>query len=107
MYKSHDSVDNLGRTKITCEVVLKESGYVDDDKNAKKEYYIRRSIQDYFIKFSESSLSEIDIAKMLERKKDDFIKMLTLTVVFKDGYWDDTKEDQTEDRKGAYVILVK
>lgn len=107
MNKKHDSVDDLGRSTITCEVVLKDDSMFGNSDSSKKEYYIRRSIQDYYIKFSESEITEEEITERLRKKENYFIKMLSLTVAFKEGYWDDDLEKQTDSRKGPYVVLYK
>ena len=76
-------------------------------KNEYNEMYLRRSIQDYFIKFSESVVSFYDMSTHLSAKND-LTNTITVAVEFRDGFWDDCKRCQNrENRKGTYAIIHK
>ena len=71
-----------------------------------QEYYVRRSIQDYFIKFCESSISEEDLRTNLATI-DSPIKALTIEVEFRNGSWDicDDEGEIAQSRIGKYIII--
>ncbi|MEM7373305.1 MAG: hypothetical protein AAF587_32065 [Bacteroidota bacterium] len=82
---------------------VKKNGQAID----RKELYIQRSIQDYFIKFCESAVSREELEQELA-KIDGLIKTLTVEVEFRDGAWDICDEqDQQQSRMGKYVIVHK
>ncbi|MBC8756458.1 hypothetical protein H2O64_17420 [Kordia sp. YSTF-M3] len=67
--------------------------------------YIRRSIQDYYIKFCESKISSEDLENYLSTM-DTEIKVATLEVEFLDGYWDICDGDfEQQSRISSYVII--
>ena len=80
---------------------VKKNGAVTEHK----EMYIRRSIQDYYIKFCESNISSEDLENHLSTM-DGEIKVATLEVEFFDGSWDICDDDfEQQSRIGAYVII--
>jgi len=74
----------------------------------KKEFYIQRSIQDYFIKFCESKVSSEELKTAWE-KEEGFIKALRLEVEFKEGEWDNCgdMDPAPSSRIGEYVVIYK
>ena len=104
--KRADQKSGENRVVITAEIVEKtfvnKAGKVTD----KKEFYIRRSIQDYFIKFCESEVSSEDLRTAWE-KETGFIKTLRMEVEFRKGNWDDCGEEEVElqSRVGEYAVL--
>lgn len=74
----------------------------------KKEYYIQRSIQDYFIKFCESKVSKEDLQEAWD-KEEGFMKALKLEVEFRKGEWDNcgNQEPAPQSRLGDYVVVHK
>lgn len=102
--KKPDQQTENNRRIISAPIVkssfVKKNGEVTDIK----EYYISRSIQNYFIKFCESSVTKEEILAALEKKKS-LIKTLTLEVEFRDGEWDRCEEEEVESRIGEYVIV--
>ena len=104
--KKPDQQTENNRRIISAPIVkssfVKKNGEVADIK----EYYISRSIQNYFIKFCESSVTKKDILEALEEKTG-LIKTLTLEVEFRDGEWDRCGEEEVESRIGEYVIVLR
>ena len=80
--------------KVAC--ILIEKSTRDDNWNIKegKDFYLRCSVQDYFIKFDESDVKKEDIAHRLNTP-------VTATFEIVEGYWDDCEKD----RKGVYARL--
>ena len=71
------------------------------------EYYIQQSIQDYFIKFCESSVTENALKEQLNRIQGD-PKTLRLIVEKKNGSWDICDDDfEVQSRIGDYMIITK
>lgn len=90
---------------VTASVVLKSFIKKNGQATDKQEYYLRRSIQDYFIKFCESQVSREDLDLHLSQL-DGFIKTAKLEVEFRDGAWDICEEEEMlQSRMGAYVII--
>jgi len=103
--KVKDSQTNQGTSIIKAPVVfknfVKKNGQVTD----KKEAYIRRSIQDYFIKFCESKI-ELEALERSLAGIEGVIKAVTLEVEFRDGYWDICDENfNQQSRRGEYIII--
>ncbi|MEL6254558.1 MAG: hypothetical protein AAFR87_21290 [Bacteroidota bacterium] len=104
--KRADQKSGENRVIIIAEIVKKtfvnKAGKVTD----KKEFYIRRSIQDYFIKFCESEVSSEELREAWE-KETGFIKTLRIEVEFKEGNWDDCEKEEVElqSRVGEYAVL--
>lgn len=72
------------------------------------EYYVQRSIQDYFIKFCESSVTKEDLEKALDAQ-DDMIKTLTIQAEIREGEWDVCTGDpeHMQSRIGEYIVIHK
>jgi len=81
-------------------------------KNAKisshSDYYVRRNIQDYFIKFCDNdgiSKKELEQAMTM---KDGISQVLRLEVEFRDGLWDSCDpEEIVQSRTGEYIVIHK
>lgn len=100
-----NKVDKNGKAIITAPVVVKNFIKKNGQPTGIKEFYVRRSVQDYFIKFCESNISKEDLEKHLE-KSNDLIKTLTLEVEFEEGSWDicDGNYEQ-QSRIGKYIVI--
>ena len=71
------------------------------------EYYIRQSIQDYYIKFCESNISIKELNEKLENIEGD-IKALQLEVEMREGDWDICDGNhEIQSRIGEYMIILK
>ena len=103
--KTKDSSTGEEKYIISAPIVFKNFIKKNGVPTDRKEVYIRRSIQDYFIKFCESKVSQQDLENYLS-KIDSEIKVATLEVEFLDGAWDicDDNFDQ-QSRMGEYVVI--
>lgn len=105
--KKGDLATNEGTYIISVPVVIKNYVNKNGEITEQKEIYIQRSIQDYFIKFCESRISQEDLENRLS-KIDDIFKTLTLEVEFLDGNWDSCNDNfKQQSRIGKYVIIHK
>lgn len=106
--KTKDVSTGDGKFIISGPIVLKK--FVDSKGKItdRQDYYIQRSIQDYFIKFCESEVSRAELEKYLVTKKE-FLKSATLEVEYRDGDWDNCSDDgiKVQSRTGAYIIVHK
>ena len=103
--KVKDSPTNHGTYIIKAPIVfknfVKKNGQVTD----KKEIYIQRSIQDYFVKFCESKINREELENTLAGIHGE-IKAVTLEVEFLDGYWDICDENfSQQSRMGKYIVI--
>jgi len=92
---------------LTAPIVLKSFVTKNGETTTQKEYYLQASIQDYYIKFCESSISRDELEKHLDTINS-LIKAVTLEVEYRKGFWDicdETKDIQS--RTGDYVIIYK
>lgn len=90
---------------ITAEIVKKKFQNKIGAETEIEEWYVRRSIQDYFIKFCEGDIDLKDLENAIEEKEGS-IKILTLKVDFRNGYWDSCEPDSlAQSRLGDYVII--
>ncbi len=108
-----------GTSIITAEIVTHsfiEPPSVKDTENpgqkvyVKKldDYFVRLSVQDYFIKFCEGSVTINELDAALSRQKAE-IKTLKMEVSFKKGSWDICHEPEhhQQTREGKYIVLWK
>lgn len=103
--KTKDISSSEGKYIISAPIVIKNFVKKNGELTKHEEFYIRRSIQDYYIKFCESKISREDIENHLATM-DKEIKVATLEVEFLDGYWDICDDDfEQQSRMGAYVII--
>jgi hypothetical protein len=91
---------------ISAPIVIKSFVTKRGEATGHKEMYIQRSIQDYYIKFCESNISQEDLENHLA-SIDNEIKVVTLEVEFLDGEWDtcEPTPEQQQSRIGEYVII--
>ncbi len=92
---------------ISAPIVAKDFYKKNGAKTDVQEYYIRRSVQDYFIKFCEGKVLRKDLEEALAKIPGE-MKSLKMEVEFRDGSWDicdDNVEQQS--RIGKYVIIHK
>lgn len=101
--KSPDKGDVIS-APIVKKAFVKKNGEVTDYE----EYYIQRSIKDYFIKFCESNVTREEFEQRLNAS-DALIQTLKMKVEFiSDGAWDQCDEEyEVQSRMGDYVIILE
>ena len=84
----------------TCQLVKKEFINKGGNTSGFSEYYLRCSIQDYFIKFCESDIKSEDLDPYLDQG-------ITVRMTIKEGSWDICTgyPDQMQSRIGAYISI--
>ncbi len=82
---------------IRAEVLLKPFINKMGKKSGHSEFYVRRSIQDYFIKFCESAVTRENIEEAIKEKGN----YLSLEIEIKQGEWDRSPQS----RVGSYIII--
>lgn len=103
--KTKDTASSDGKYIISVPVIRKSFVKKNGESTTQKEFYIRRSIQDYYIKFCESKVRREDLENRLSTIKSE-IKIVTLEVEFLDGHWDICNDNfEQQSRVGAYVII--
>lgn len=83
--------------------VLVEKSFVSKGgkETEHKELYLRCSIQDYFIKFCESSVTSEQLQNFIN-------KSITVKMEIKEGLWDQCDEDyEVQSRVGTYISISK
>ncbi len=96
-----------GKQVINAPVVVKNFVQKNGEEMDFGEYYVRQSVQDYYIKFCESSITRKDLERQLAAI-DSEIKTLTLEVEFREGNWDICEGDgPQQSRVGEYVIIYR
>ncbi|NMH86914.1 hypothetical protein [Flavivirga algicola] len=102
---TEDIATGNGKYIISALVVFKDFVLKNGETTKHKDAYLRRSNQDYYIKFCKSKISRKDLEKHLS-KINKAVKVATLEVEFRNGLWDvcDGNFEQ-QSRKGAYVIV--
>jgi len=103
----YDTPNPLAYTTITAPIVKKNFVNKAGRTTDHVEYYIQRSIQDYYIKFCESNVSIKELNEKLESIDGD-IKALQLEVEFRNGEWDICDENhEAQSRIGEYAVILK
>jgi hypothetical protein len=101
MTASSDGTKQLISAPIVAKSFVKKNGQPTEHQ----ELYIQRSIQDYFIKFCESSITRQELEEYLLTMEDE-IKIATLEVEILDGNWDICDENfEQQSRIGEYMII--
>jgi hypothetical protein len=105
--KTPNEKTERGTYIISAPIVYKNSMSKRNEVMEFKDVYIRRSIQDYYIKFCESMISRNELERHLNKISGD-IKALTLEVQFREGEWDICEGDPImQSRIGQYVIIYR
>ena len=85
---------------VSCIVV--EKGFINKQMKASDHtgYYMRCSVQDYFIKFCESEVSKKSLEPLLE-------KSITVDMEIYEGEWDSCPSDSlpVQSRTGYYAVI--
>jgi len=108
MEKQPDVKTSKNRIEIVAPVVTRPLTNKKGVKTAIIEYYVQRSIKDYFVKFCESEVTQAQIEDALESSTG-LVKTVRLEVEIKDGLWDDCNDEseQVQSRMGEYMVVYK
>ncbi|PJB15164.1 MAG: hypothetical protein CO118_04765 [Flavobacteriales bacterium CG_4_9_14_3_um_filter_32_8] len=92
------SINNSGAT--SCELIEKGFTNKAGKIEARKELYLRCSIQDYFIKICEGNVTYEELKPYLNSG-------ITVKMEIREGMWDHCEENSayTQSRTGTYVII--
>jgi len=98
------SIQSIGNEYIKLTGLLIQKKYADlsGKRFDENEWYLRCSVQDYFIKFCESEISKKEIDNLYVGE----FEAITIEVKIKNGNWDDCT-DKLKNRNGKYIILHK
>ncbi len=92
--------------ELRCEIVKKafvnQKGVTNNDI---QEYYLRCSVDDYFIKFCECKVSKQDILAFYSDKR--FINPIKVNAELIDGEWDNCNDEIKASRTGRYVRIIE
>ena len=69
------------------------------------EWYARLSVQDYFIKFCESSIKKEALEERFDPMKNEMIKSGTIRYQIDEGNWDECEDLNVQSRTGPYIII--
>lgn len=83
-----------------CQLIEKEFINKIGKSGSFKELYLRCSVQDYFIKFCESTVSKKELEPYINNG-------ISVEIEIKDGMWDDCNEslEQVQSRMGTYIVI--
>jgi len=95
------SVDGI--TILYAEIVVHKFQNKKGEFTDISEYYLRCSVQDYFIKFCECEVSKEEILKYYNESK--FINPITVEAEIRNGSWDICESIEAQSRVGEYVII--
>lgn len=77
------------------------------ETSTQEEWYVRMSVQDYFIKWCECGVKQEEIEKLLS-KQTGMIKTLEVDFEIKSGDWDNCDPNViATSRTGSYVVINK
>jgi len=103
--KTADVPTEDGKYIISAPIVSKNFVMKNGKATEHSEYYVQRSIQDYFIKFCEGNVTVAELEKHLKKQTGE-IKSLTLEIEIKDGMWDSCdNENLVQSRTGPYIVI--
>jgi len=92
-----------GKTILYAEIVVHQ--FIDKRGNLTEisEYYLRCSIQDYFIKFCECEVPRNEILKYYQVNR--FSNPITVEAEIRSGVWDICDDSEAQSRTGKYVVI--
>jgi len=99
------TVSSDGFMIITAPVVEKEFISPKGESNGIIELYLRLSMQDFFIKFCESKVSEEELKKYISEDPKDF-RVGKFEIEIREGAWDHCDEVVSNSRIGSYVVIM-
>ncbi|MFP5471703.1 MAG: hypothetical protein ACLGGV_08900 [Bacteroidia bacterium] len=103
--KQADEKVGENRYIITAPLVKKNFVKKNGEEMPHTEWYVQRSIQDYFIKFCESDITRNQLEEALAKNSS---QSLTMEVEFKDGSWDICDGNHIQQtRIGKYMVIHK
>lgn len=103
--KTADTSSGENKVIISAPLVLKSFVKKNGERTDLKEWYIQRSIQDYFIKFCESEVTRQELEAYLAEHGGP-LNTAKLEVEFREGNWDICDENELmQSRVGAYVVI--
>ena len=94
-----------GWEKVNVPVVVKNRTLKNGKVAGQKDYYLERSIADYYIKFCESDITREQFEAEYDKTEGDFIRTMNLEIQTKSGEWDACDENPVQSRVGEYVII--
>lgn len=105
LMKREESKNEIKDT-ISAPVVRKASMNKAGKSMGADDFYVQRSVQDYFIKFCEGNVSKDILERKLAEQKG-LIKSLKMVVSFREGEWDSCpgQDEQVQSRIGNYIII--
>jgi hypothetical protein len=105
--KTEDTSSGDKKVIVTAPLVLKSFVKKSGERTDLKEWYIQRSIQDYFIKFCESKVTRQELEAYLAEHGGP-LKTAKLEVEFREGNWDICDDNELmQSRVGAYVVIYR
>jgi len=103
--KTKDKSSGNEKYIISAPIVISSVNDPTKDGTSQKEFYLERSIQNYFIKFCESNITKTDLEEHVS-KLTGFMKVVTVEIEYRNGNWDICdKKDLYKGRTGEYVIV--
>lgn len=106
--KTKDISSSGNKVVFACPIVKKVFVKKNGQPTDRYDYYLQRSVQDYFIKFCESEVSREELENHLKSQEGP-IKTVRVEVEFKTGAWDDCDDQEVEvqSRIGKYAVLFQ
>ncbi len=103
--KTADTSSGDNKVIFSAPLVLKTFVKKNGERTDLKEWYIQRSIQDYFVKFCESEVSREELETYLSDPSNP-LKVAKLEVEFRKGNWDICDDNELmQSRVGEYAII--
>jgi hypothetical protein len=86
--------------------VAEKKRVIKGEVQEETDYFLERSVQDYFIKFCESKVTRAEFESYLKKQKST-IKTIKADIEYREGEWDSCDEPgKAASRTGAYVIIL-
>lgn len=103
--KRPDQSTGNGKYMVSAPIIHKQLMKKNGQPTEYTELYLRRSTQDYFIKFCESAISREELAQQLNQQGT-LLPTLTLEIEFREGSWDICDGNHLQQsRIGEYVVI--
>jgi hypothetical protein len=104
---SEEAKNMIGKSYFITARIAEKTRIIKGETQAKSNFFLERSIQDYFIKFCESNVSRAELESYMENQRAS-IKILHAEVEYREGEWDRCEEmGKVATRKGAYIIILR
>lgn len=103
--KTPDEKGETENSVILSAPIVEKQRVIKNEAQAETDFFLERSVQDYFIKFCESAVSREMLENYLKKQRST-LKILHAEIEYREGEWDNCQSgEKVASRTGAYIVI--